>query len=134
MAKMLHIHSVFFDILGYMGMNENDGLLLIIFAGIIISMWAYLYILHGYKICLVIMPAICVYCINWMHHIAIRAEIDATLVAELSKINRCLLGYTILYIPLMVLVRYLKIKYGDPWMDMLLETLEEWYLDNEKYN
>ena len=125
MAKALHIHSVFFDIMSYMGMNEDDSLLLMILAVIMISMWAYLYVFRGYKICLVITLVLCIYFINWMYHSAMKVGINEATMSELSKINQVLFIYTIIYVPMLILVRYLKMKYLDPWIEAILDAWEQ---------
>ena len=46
-----------------------------------------LYVFYGYKICLVVVPAAILFFVNWMCKAAVRVELDATAMAELTKVN-----------------------------------------------
>ena len=92
MLEALRIHSVLFDILSSMGISEIKSLELLLCAVLIVMGWSYLYVFYGYKICLVVVPAAILFFVNWMCKAAVRVELDATAMAELTKVNHFLIG------------------------------------------
>ena len=111
MLEALRIHSVLFDILSSMGISEIKSLELLLCAVLIVMGWSYLYVFYGYKICLVVVPAAILFFVNWMCKAAVRVELDATAMAELTKVNHFLIGCAIIEVPAMLVVRYLNFKY-----------------------
>ena len=119
MLEALHIHSVLFDILSSMGISEIKSLELLLCAVLIVMVWSHLYVFYGYKICLVVVPAAILFFVNWMCKAAVRVELDATAMAELTKVSHFLIGCAIIEVPAMLVIRYLNLNILNRWQKKL---------------
>ena len=130
MLEALRIHSVLFDILSSMGISEIKSLELLLCAVLIVMCWSYLYVFYGYKICLVVVPAVILFFVNWMCKAAVRVELDATAMDELKKVSHFLIGCAIIEVPTMLVVRYLNFKYIKPLVEKIVDAMEQFYIEH----
>lgn len=85
---------------------------------------------YGYKICLVVVPAVILFFVNWMCKAAVRVELDAPAMAELTKVSHFLIGCAIIEIPAMLVVRYLNFKYIKPLVEKIVDAMEQFYIEH----
>ena len=113
-----------------MGISESKSLELLLCAVLIVMCWSYLYVFYGYKICLVVVPAVILFFVNWMCKAAVRVELDATAMDELKKVSHFLIGCAIIEVPTMLVVRYLNFKYIKPLVEKIVDAMEQFYIEH----